>query len=257
MNDRALEAAKRLAAAGIASARLDARLLWQHAGGDDAGFDAAILRRLAHEPVAYITGHKEFWSLDFDVGSGVLVPRPDSETLIEQALLLAPPRRIADLGAGSGALLVAALTEFPEATGIGLESSPAAHAYAARNAARHVGARAEIRLADWSQAPGRFDLVLCNPPYIPSGDIAGLDPDVRDHEPRAALDGGPDGLNAYRGLAELLPRLLEPGGHALLEIGAGQGAAMAGIFRNSGLELVKIAPDLAQIPRCVVLAAPA
>lgn len=254
MNDHVLDAAKRLAAAGIDSARLDARLLWQHAGGDDAAFAAAIARRLLHEPVAYITGRKEFWSLDFDVGPGVLVPRPDTETLIEQALLLPPPHRIADLGTGSGALLVAALTEFPAATGVGLDSSPAAHAFAARNAARHVGSRAEILLADWSAAPGAFDLVFCNPPYIPSADIVGLDPDVRDHEPRAALDGGPDGLDAYRGLAELLPRILEPGGHALLEIGAGQAPAIPGIFAGSGLELVKIAPDLAGIPRCVVLA---
>ena len=131
VNDAVLDAAKRLAAAGIDSARLDARVLHAHAGGDAAAFEAAIVRRLAREPVAYITGHKEFWSLDFEVGSGVLVPRPDTETLIEEAVRLVPdraaPLRLSDLGAGSGALLLAALREFPNATGIGFESSPAAH----------------------------------------------------------------------------------------------------------------------------------
>ncbi len=262
MNDAVLAAAKRLAAAGIESARLDARLLFQHVGGDGAAFEAAILRRLSHEPVAAITGHKEFWSLDFAVGPGVLIPRPDTETLIEQALLLYPdraaPLRIADLGTGSGAILVAALTEFPNATGVGFELSPSAHAYAVRNAARHVGDRAEIRLADWAEAAKEakkrpFDLVFSNPPYIPAADIAVLQPDVRLHEPHAALDGGQDGLDAYRALARLLPGLLGPGGHALLEIGEGQGPAMEPLFVD--LELVRISADLAGIPRCVVLKA--
>jgi len=255
VNDAALAAAKRLAAAGIDSARLDARLLWQHAQGDVAAFEAAITRRLAREPVAYITGRKEFWSLDFDVGPGVLVPRPDTETLIEEALHLVPdryaPLRIADLGTGSGAILIAALREFPNATGIGFESSSRAHAYAAANAARLMPGRAEIRLADWDEAAERFDLVFSNPPYIPASDIESLAPDVRGHEPRAALDGGPDGLQAYRALAALLPRILAPGGHALLEIGFGQAAAMEPLF--NGLELSRIASDLSGIPRCVVL----
>ena len=251
MNDSALQAARRLSAAGIASARMDARLLYDHVKGDASAFDAAIQRRLAREPVAYITGHKEFWSMDFAVGPGVLVPRPDTETLIEQALKLPPPARIADLGTGSGAILAAALQVFPGATGVAVESSPQALAYARRNLAR-FGARVEVLADDWSGLDGSFDLVFSNPPYIPSGDIAGLDPDVRDHEPRAALDGGPDGLDAYRALAGLLPRLLRPGGHALLEIGAGQAPAMAGLFPS--LELREIAPDLAGIPRCVMLA---
>ncbi len=257
MNDAVLAAAKRLAAAGIDSARLDARLLHEHAGDDSAFFEAAIIRRLSHEPVAAITGHKEFWSLDFAVGPGVLIPRPDTETLIEEAMRLVPdraaPLRIADLGTGSGAILVAALTEFPNASGIGFELSPQAHAYAARNAARHVGSRAEIRLADWAVAQGPFDLVFSNPPYIRRDDIAALQPDVRLHEPHAALDGGPDGLDAYRALAGLLPGVLAPGGFALLEIGEGQGPDMEPLF--AGLELVRISPDLAGIPRCVVLKA--
>ena len=300
MNDLVLAAAKRLSAARIDSARLDARLLWQHAqnpdppleGGsknpqDFSGrgllsrhdptpkfalqistlpqgegevlerFEGFIARRLTHEPVAYILGRKEFWSLDFEVGPGVLVPRPDTETLVEEAIRLVPdraaPLAIADLGTGSGAILLAAVAEFPNAHGIGFESSPEAFAYAARNAARLAPGRAEMRLADWNTATGPFDLVFSNPPYIPPAEIESLDPDVRDHEPRAALDGGPDGLDAYRALGRLLPGLLRPGDHALLEIGAGQAAAMEPLF--PGLELVRIAPDLAGIPRCVVLKA--
>jgi release factor glutamine methyltransferase len=217
-----------------------------------------VTRRLAFEPVAYIVGRKEFWSLDFAVGPGVLVPRPDTETLIEEALRLVPdrtaPLRIADLGTGSGVLLVAALREFPNASGVGFEASPPAHAYAARNADRHVGRRADIRLADWATAAERFDLVFSNPPYIPRAEIESLAPDVRQHEPLAALDGGPDGLDAYRGLGKLLPGLLKPGGHVLLEIGLGQAGAMEPLF--AGLEVARIAPDLAGIPRCVVLKAP-
>ena len=262
MNDAVLAAAKRLAEVGIDSARLDVRLLWEHAKGDAVAFDAAIARRLGREPVAYITGHKEFWSLDFEVGPGVLVPRPDTETLIEEALRLVPDHtaalRIADLGTGSGAILLAALREFPNATGIGFESSPPAHAYTARNVARLAPGRAEIRLADWHTADERFDLVFSNPPYIPTAEIESLAPEVRNHEPRAALDGGPDGLDAYRALAGLLPVILKPGGHqlgglALLEIGMGQAQAMEPLFR--GLELTRIAPDLAGLPRCVVLKA--
>ena len=260
MNDTVLAAAQRLAATGIDSARADARLLWRAADGDAARFQALVQRRLAREPIAYIIGRKEFWSLDFEVGPGVLVPRPDTETLIEEALRLvsdrAAPLAIADLGAGSGAILCAALSELPNATGIGFESSPPAQAIAARNAARLVGARADIRLADWDRAEGPFDLVFSNPPYIPTRDIDSLDADVRAHEPHAALDGGPDGLDAYKALSTLVPRILAPGGHALLEIGQGQAPAMPALFAGTGLALLRIVPDLAGIPRCVVLAAP-
>ena len=273
MNDTVLDAARRLAAAGIESSRLDVRLLWQEAqklsspvhgggvarsateGGDSARFEALVQRRLAREPIAYILGRKEFWSLDFDVGPGVLVPRPDTETLVEEALRLTPDRAaslaIADLGTGSGAILCAVLKEFPNAKGIGFESAPGAFAYASRNAARLIGARAQIVQADWDKAVGPFDLVFSNPPYIPSADIESLDPDVARFEPRDALDGGADGLDAYRALAGLLPGILRPGGHALLEIGLGQANAMGTLF--DGLQLVRIVPDLAGIPRCVVL----
>lgn len=266
-------AAVRLAAAGIEGARSEARLLLSHAMGversgtlrsqpltaDEADrFEHLLRRRLAREPLAYITGSREFWSLDFSVGPGVLVPRPDSETLIEEVLKLFPdraaPLQIADLGTGSGALLVAALSEFPQAFGLGLEASPEAFAFAARNAAIHAGVRAQIRRGDWNEAVAPFDLVLCNPPYIPTADIETLAPEVRCHEPRAALDGGADGLCAYRNLAALLPRLLRPGGYAVLEIGLGQSAAMELIF--GGLEMIRIALDLAGIPRALVLKKP-
>jgi release factor glutamine methyltransferase len=255
VNDLVLAAAQRLAAAGSDSARLEARLLWEHAQKNGVDFEALVARREAREPVAYIIGHKEFWSLDFKVGPGVLVPRPDTETLIEESLRLVPdrgaPLRIADFGTGSGAILIAALKEFSCATGIGFESSPEAFRYAAANAARLIGPRAEIRLDDWNSASGPFDLIFCNPPYIPSIEIESLAPDVSRFEPRVALDGGPDGLSVYRALAKLLPGLLKPGGHALLEIGLGQALAISGLF--PGLEMVRIAPDLSGIPRCVIL----
>jgi release factor glutamine methyltransferase len=223
-----------------------------------ARFESLVARREKREPIAYILGRKEFWSLDFEVGPGVLVPRPDTETLIEEALRLVPdrgaPLRIADLGTGSGAILIAALKEFPNATGIGLESSAQALRYATANAVRHIGPRAEIRLADWNSAEGPFDLVFSNPPYIPSADIESLAPDVSQYEPREALDGGADGLDAYRSLAGLLPGLLKSGSHALLEIGLGQENAMEPLFRN--LEIQRIAPDVTGIPRCVILRKP-
>jgi len=268
------EAARQLAAAGIESPRAEARLLFAHALGmtrDEAispllvptpeqstAFAVAVSRRVAREPVAYITGCKEFWSLDFMVGPGVLVPRPDTETLIEEALRIFPDRnallRIGDLGAGSGILLSAALREFPKASGTGFESSPEAFLWARLNIDRLIPGRADLHQADWNLAPeGCFDLILCNPPYIPCEEIKSLAPDVSHYEPRAALDGGPDGLDAYRDLAKLIPDILKPGGRAILEIGFGQAAAMEPLFRDSGANLVRIAPDLAGIPRALVL----
>jgi release factor glutamine methyltransferase len=269
------DAAARLSAAGIENARGEARLLLAAALGvpreatlsgalkptpeQTARFAAMLDRRAAREPFAYIAGRKEFWSLGLAVGPGVLVPRPESETLIEQALLLRPDRAaplvLADLGTGSGAILIAALSEYRNATGIGFESAPDAHAWAERNAAAHVPGRADIRLDDWNAAPAAaFDLVFSNPPYIASAAIAGLEAEVARHEPRAELDGGPDGLDAYRALGTVLPRILKPGGHALLEIGAGQADCMKSLF--PALEMLRIAPDLAGIPRCLVLKNP-
>ena len=258
MNDILLEAARRIAAAGSRTARLDARLLWDFAQRVGQDFDALVARRETREPIAYILGRKEFWSLDFNVGPGVLVPRPDTETLIEEALRIVPdrnaPLRIADLGAGSGAILVAALREFPNATGIGFESSAQALPYAKANAARLTGPRAMISPQDWRRIDDNFDLIFCNPPYIPSADIESLEPEVSRYEPRVALDGGPDGLDAYRSLAELLPVLLVHGGHALLEIGLGQANSMGTLFQ--ALEILRLAPDLSGVPRCVILRKP-
>jgi len=264
------EATRALAAVGIDNPRGEARLLLAAALGisredtltlrelspdKEIWFRRFVERRANREPLAYITGHREFWSLNFEVGPGVLVPRPDTETLIEEALRLVPdrsmPLKIADLGTGSGAILIAALTEFPNATGIGFEASPEAFGWASDNARRLVPGRAEIRLAEWDKAEGPFDLVFSNPPYIGSKEIESLEPEVSRYEPRAALDGGPDGLSAYRSLAELLPTILGRGGHGLLEIGFGQALAMEKLFPN--LEILRIAPDLSGVPRCVIL----
>jgi release factor glutamine methyltransferase len=270
------QAADRMSGAGIESARLDARILLAQAmqitrdeliaasrkptAAETERFETLIVRRLSREPIAYITGYKEFWSLDFAVGPGVLVPRPDTETLIETALNLGldrnAPLRVADLGSGSGAILIALLKEFPQARGTGFERSSQALVYARANLKSHaLEERGEIVGGDWNQAPaGAFDLILSNPPYIPSGEIEALEPDVRLHEPRAALDGGPDGLDAYRALARLLPGLLRPGGMALLELGQGQAEAAGALFRK--LVIARIVPDLAGISRVLVLKKP-
>lgn len=270
------DAADRLSQAGVDNARVDARILLARAmktsreeliaairqpdAAEADAFRSMIARRIDREPIAYIIGCKEFWSLDFKVGPGVLVPRPETETLVETALALfadrAAPLNVADLGTGSGALLLSVLKEFPLARGTGFERSPDALAYARANLAAHAfGARGRIIEADWGEAPpDGFDLVLSNPPYIPSADIAALDPEVRLHEPRAALDGGADGLNAYRGLAELLPRLLRPGGMAVLELGLGQAEQVKPLFQK--LTVLRVAPDLARIPRALVLKRP-
>lgn len=267
------EAARCLAEAGVEGARREARLLLAHAQGIDrdatltsaptteqgAKFSELVMRRAAREPFAYIVGRREFWSLAFDVGPGVLIPRPDTETLIEQAIRHLPDRNaplaVADLGAGSGALLIAALTAFPNAIGTGFESSPQAFAYLERNIARHVPGRGQARLASWDAAlndgMSPFDLVLSNPPYIPAGDIESLEPDVSLYEPLAALNGGQDGLDAYRSLAGLLPSMLKPSGHAILEIGFGQENIVEPLFRS--LETVALAADLGGVPRALVL----
>lgn len=255
------EAVERLRAAGIESARAEARILWEHAKGSPDVFASAVARRLVHEPVAYITGHKEFWSLDFEVGPGVLIPRPETETLVEAALPELPdrsgPYRVLDLGTGSACLLVAILSEYPHGTGVGIDSSADALRWASRNVEGHgLQRRIELVNGSWDAAAGRFDLILCNPPYIPTGDLAGLPRDVREFEPWSALDGGPDGLAAYRALTWFLPSRLAPGGTAVLEIGAGQHHVLGKIMESKGLRLVRIAPDLAGIPRCLVLKGP-
>lgn len=249
--------------------RLDAELLMAHALGIErdalliAGehretpstFDALLARREAGEPVAYITGRRGFWTVELEVGPGVLVPRPDSETLIEAALSHfgdAGPKRILDLGTGPGTLLLAALDQWPQATGLGVDASETALAVARRNAERlGLSARSDFRRGDWGQGIGeRFDLILCNPPYVESG--ADLPRDVADWEPAEALFAAADGLSEYRRLAPQIPQLLEPRGLACLELGAGQRAAVEALFEGSGLTLSS-RPDLAGIERCLTL----
>jgi release factor glutamine methyltransferase len=261
------DVARRLAAASD-TPRLDAELLLAHAlgisrealllGARDIevppGFEALVIRRLAHEPVAYIVGYKDFWTIELAVSPDVLIPRPDSETLIEAAVRhfgRAGPRKVLDLGTGSGALLLAALAEWPEAVGLGVDASPAAIAVAGGNAARlGLSARAVIRDGGWAAASdGTYDLVLCNPPYIAPGEV--LPRDVIDYEPTSALFAGQEGLDDYRALAPLLR--LPAGGIACFEIGASQAAPVSALFRDQNFA-THVLQDLAGRDRCVFVA---
>lgn len=249
--------------------RLDAELLMAHALGttreglllarlndpEPAGFAALVVRRLAHEPVAYILGRRAFWTIELAVGPGVLIPRPDSETLIETAVEWfagRPPARILDLGTGPGTLLLAALDEWPEATGLGIDASETALGYARRNGeALGMAERAAFRAGDWTAGvDGRFDLILANPPYV--GTEEPLPPQVRDHEPAEALFAGADGLDDYRRILPDLGRLLAPGGAAVLEIGWTQAAAVSLLGQEHGLS-PSVYKDMGGRPRVVRL----
>jgi release factor glutamine methyltransferase len=267
----ALAAAARRLAQHSDTARLDAELLMAHALGtsrddlllrrlDDPAppaFDPLLTRREAGEPIAYITGRRAFWTIELEVGPGALVPRPDTETLIEAAVEhfgARAPSRILDLGTGPGTLLLAALAQWPEATGIGVDASADTLAYARRNAERlGLAGRAELRLGDWTEGlADRFDLILCNPPYVEAG--VALPRDVAEWEPAEALFAGADGLDAYRRLAPLLRPLLMPDGLACVEIGAGQAAAVPALFEAEGFT-ISSRMDLRNIPRCLLLGA--
>jgi release factor-specific protein-(glutamine-N5) methyltransferase len=224
---------------------------------EPAGFAPLVARRQAHEPVAYIVGTQEFYGLELAVNPAVLIPRGDSETLIEvaqRALEGRPPARILDLGTGSGALLLAALSVWPQAVGTGIERSDAARVVAAGNALRlGLETRAQMQPGDWTKAGwakmlGRFDLILANPPYVE--DAAPLDASVRDFEPAAALFAGPDGMADYAVLVPQLADLLAPGGVAMVEIGWQQGPAVVALARASGLQ-ARVHPDLAGRDRAV------
>lgn len=266
-----LAGALRWAAARIGgpTARLDAELLLAHHIGVSRetlllqsgsrrpvppGYAALVARRAAGEPVAYLTGRRAFWTLDLAVTPAVLVPRPETETLIEAALALAarPPGRILDLGTGSGALLLAALGEWPGALGVGVDRSAGALAVARSNArACGLDGRAAFLRGDWGAAlAGPFDLILSNPPYVAAG--GPVAPGVATFEPAEALFAGPDGLAAYRALLPDVARLLAPEGLAVIELGAGQAPAVAALAAAAGLA-GGARPDLAGIERALWL----
>lgn len=264
--------------AGIETPELDARLLLCHAAGLNheayiaragetlrpetaARLDRALTRRLKREPVSRILGTREFYGRQFEIGPEALDPRPDTETLIEAALALVDagggrdlPLTLLDLGTGTGCILVTLLAELPQARGLGTDISQDALALARANAERlGVSARASFIAADWLDGiDGKFDLILSNPPYLASGEIAGLAADVSAYDPHLALDGGADGLDAYRQIAEGARRALAEEGRLLVEIGAGQVASVTKIFTAAGLELAGIGHDLAGRPRVVV-----
>jgi release factor glutamine methyltransferase len=271
-------AAYRLAAAGIEDAATDTRLLVQEATGlsreqlllvperqltksEMCRLRVLIARRGAREPLSHILGRREFWSLSFKVTGDCLDPRPDSETVIEAALACLVDRtrklRILDLGTGSGCLLLALLFELPQATGLGVDASEAALAVARENAERlSLSGRARFVAGDWGRGiDGAFDAIVVNPPYIAREEIDSLAPEVARHEPRRALDGGTDGLDAYRALLPDIARLLAPTGFAAIEIGAGQHGAVAGLAESAGLVCTDAKRDLAGRERCLILTA--
>jgi release factor glutamine methyltransferase len=250
------------------TARLDAELIAAFALGMERaemllrlrdmavpdGVEALVVRRLTHAPVAHITGTRDFWTISLSVTPDVLIPRPDSETLIEGAVGhfagTAGPKRVLDLGTGSGALLLAALDQWRDATGLGIDISPRALSVASGNARRlGMAERLRFRQGDWGAGLAeRFDLILCNPPYIATGER--LSPEVADHEPWGALFAGTDGLDCYRLLAPMTDGLLAPGGVALFEIGHQQAEAVCSLFAEAGF-VPAVLPDLAGRDRCV------
>jgi release factor glutamine methyltransferase len=281
--DTGREAAVRLlatafAGAGVPEAAFDARLLVCEALGvsrtellSDPGaalgeggcerLRAFAARRLAREPVSRIFGRRGFWTFDLEVTPDVLDPRADTETLIDAVVTHMSARRsdslrIVDLGCGSGAILCALLDCFPNAFGFGVDVSAAACAVATRNlAACGFADRSTVRCGAWSSAlPGPYDLVVSNPPYIPTDEIERLDPEVKDHDPRLALDGGDDGLDAYRSITALLPQLLAADGAVALEIGAGQSGAVAALLRAHVAGAPRLTLDHGGNPRVLMAA---
>lgn len=264
----------RLKAAGIDSPSIDARLLLEAATGAGrvdiltdpyrvidadkaAALDAMVERRLKREPVSRILGKKGFWKIMLNVTPDVLSPRPDTETLLDVIVRAFAPQRafdFIDLGTGSGAILLATLVERPNARGVGADISTEAIAVARENAANlDLDGRCTFIRTEWATgfADHSFDLVVSNPPYIPTADIAGLDPEVREHDPHLALDGGPDGLQPYRDLAPEIARILRPEGVFAVEIGWDQGAQVKALFEAAGFTGVKVVKDLGDRDRVV------
>jgi release factor glutamine methyltransferase len=265
--------------AGIEDARVDARALLCHALHIDrarliadserilearevAAVSALAARRLKREPVSRIRGRKEFWSLMLSITPAVLTPRPETETVVEAALdfvarggLKNETLRILDIGTGSGALLLALISELPNAVGTGTDISEDALDVARANAARNgLAARCRFVACDIAAGvAGPFDLIVSNPPYVVHDEIATLTPEVRDYAPAVALDGGADGLQCYRAIAKDARWLLTPGGRLIVELGAGQEAAVCALFDNAGLQTEAARPDLAGIPRALVV----
>ena len=269
-----------LTARGIDGAGREARLLLQHAAAIPVAtqiafaerlvgatavdaFEAALARRLRREPLSHILGYREFWSLQFQVTADTLDPRPDSETLVEAVLgelrgrnpaLIATALSLVDFGTGSGCLLLALLSELPQAQGLGVDLNPGAVAIATANAERlGLASRARLKKGNWDQdISEQFDIVISNPPYISSAEIGGLQPEVAQFEPHLALDGGADGLVAYRALAEVVQRVMKPTGFAAFEIGAGQGADVVAVMQKAGLRHIASAHDLQAHERVLI-----
>lgn len=229
-------------------------------GDEMMRLEAMGARRLAHEPVSRIIGLREFWGLPFALNEATLDPRPDSETIIETALRFLPDHaaQVLDLGTGTGCLLLALLSERPQAKGLGIDIAPGAVEQARANAADlGLAAQAQFRCGNWAESvTERYDMVISNPPYISRAEIAGLSAEVRLHDPLLALDGGHDGLDAYRNLSAAMPLILRPGGDCVVEFGKGQEGAVAALFQQAGLEIVEQVRDLAGIVRVLVARLP-
>lgn len=275
LNDARRHLAARLEAAGVAEAAIEAKYLVAAATGLEGAsliaegrrdltpeesdrLDAMAARRLAREPLAHILGNQPFWTLDLQVSPDVLIPRADTETLVETALDLMPPaagvQRVLDVGTGSGAILLAILKERPNAYGIGTDISPAALRVAERNAARNgLDGRSGFRQTSWADGlkVGDFDLAVSNPPYIATPVMAGLEPEVRDHDPALALDGGDDGLDAYRALLPELFRVLKPGAPMAVEIGFDQADTVSALTDEAGFTGIAVRRDLGGNDRVV------
>lgn len=270
------QAIKSLQVAHVQSASLDARLLLLHVLGisneqwiaspdismtseQSALYDALVVRRAAREPIAHIIGKREFWSMDFKVTNATLDPRADSEAVIEAILQRIPDKSAAlsilDLGTGTGCLLLTLLKELPNAKGIGIDLSHEAMAIAQENALTHgLSARVQFQQGNWCDGLyGAFDIIVSNPPYIPTASIKSLAPEVAQYEPKLALDGGFDGLDCYRKIISALPGILTANGIAAFEVGAGQIQAVAEIAEEKGLQLEGMRKDMQGIPRCLLL----